>query len=191
MIKTSKETISDAIQNIKLYQSGVLKPVKTSYEHFNINCLGGIYPGMIIVIAGISEMGKTHFVSQIENDFLNEELNLDAKDYVLLKCNWEMLAKDLFTNRIKTELKVKLSDILFSQNFNKEINEIKNKEIKDNIYYHEEAVSANQWLEEMDQFLSQNLDKKHILITLDHLALVSGDDQLKRAIDKLQQTPII
>lgn len=185
MIKTSKEIISDSIKEITEYQGGVIKPALTSFSHFNDNSLGGIYPGTIGVIAGISEMGKTHFLTQIESDFLNKELNPLAGEYCLLRCNWEMLAKDILISRIKSELGITHKDILFSKKYNNKINNVVQKEINENIYYHEESVSALQWYNEMTEFLEKHKDKKHILITLDHLALVSNEDQLKKAIDKL------
>lgn len=185
MIKTSKEVIGDALQEIKKYQEGVLRPAKSSFSHFNENTLGGIYPGMIIVIAGVSEMGKTHFIEQLENDFLNPTLNPDSNEYILLRCNWEMMVKDLLAKRIKTELKIKFNDILFSTANNEKINAVARKEKRENIFYHEEATTPDKWYSEIDLFLAEHSKKKHILITLDHLALVMHDDQLKKAIDKL------
>jgi len=187
MIKTSKEVILNASKEISLYQQGKLKPIKTRYKHFNENLIGGIYPGKIIVIAGIAQMGKTYFLNDIESDFFNEGLNPNANERVLLRCNWEMTVRDLLTNKLKSVLKVQLKDILFKQptgDFGNKFRDVVRGEMDDKIYYNEEPTNALDWYNDTREFLAKFRKKQHILVTLDHLALVEGN-VLKTSIDSL------
>ncbi len=186
MIKTSKEIIISAQQEINNFQEGRIRPAITSIDHFNSVCLGGIIPGMIIVIAGISEMGKTHLLNTIENDFLDDKLNIKASsEHVLLQCNWEMLGRDIMIRNIKTKLNISQQEILYSKNKTEIINDFLRKEIRQNKFFQEESLSPLDWYNEIDQFLIINKNKNLVLITVDHLSLVINEDNLKKAIDKL------
>ncbi len=184
LIKTSKEVILDASREIAKYQSGELRPIKTRHSHFNQNTMGGIFPGMIIVIAGIAQMGKTFFLDEIEADFFDDKLNPKNDGHILLRCNWEMTVKNLLTNRLKSELKISKKDILFNKPTSPKFREIVEKEMNPNIHYLPDPTSPDIWYKEVQEFAAKFRGKDHILVTLDHLALVEAGI-LKKGIDTL------
>lgn len=189
LIKKAKELVEEAVDQIKRYQTGKDKPIKTRFEHFNKNCLGGIFKGMIIVIAGISGSGKTHVLQEIENDIFNKELNPDCDDYVLLRCNWEMTVFKLVLRKLKRGLDKAMQVILFnetSESDQEKFDEICDSEKNDNIYYLQEPTDPITWYETVKAFLIHHKDKKQVIITIDHLALVRDLAGVKKkAMDDL------
>lgn len=175
LIKRAKDLVERAKEQIKRYQSGQDTPIKTRYAHFNENCLGGIFKQMIITIAGVSGSGKTHILQEIENDVFNKELNPNCDDYVLLRCNWEMSVFKLILRKLKIKLDKTMKAILF-QKVNKDeedsFKRVYDSESSENIYYLEEPCDPKTWYEAVKEFLTIHKNKKQVLITIDHLALV-------------------
>ncbi|MDC7248650.1 MAG: DnaB-like helicase C-terminal domain-containing protein, partial [Sphaerochaetaceae bacterium] len=189
LIKKAKDLVKAAKEQIKRYQSGKDKPIKTRYTHFNDNSLGGIFSGMIITIAGISGSGKTHVLQELENDIFDKELNPDCDEYVLLRCNWEMTVYKLLLRKLKNKLERTMRHILFNAPKGDELNkfnEVCESEENDNIFYLEEPTDPKTWYENVHAFLTENIKKKQVIVTIDHLALVR--DLLgnkKKAMDDL------
>lgn len=188
IIKSAKELVNNAVKQLLKYQSGEDTPVKTRYQHFNENLLGGIFKNMMIIIAGISGSGKTYVLQQIEQDFLDKNLNTDADDYILLRCNWEMTVFRLLLRRLSKGLKKSMKYILFNKPDDESLikfKEITNKERSSNIFYLEEPTTPGVWYENVKAFLEQHKKSKHILITVDHIALVRDNGNKKKAMDEL------
>lgn len=189
LIKKARQLVDAAVKQIKDYQSGKDKPIKTRYKHFNENCLGGIFKGMIIVIAGISGSGKTHILQEIEEDIFNPELNPDCDDYVLLRCNWEMTVFKLLLRKLKRRLDKAMKTILFQPTEATDaerFQEVCDSERSDSIFYLEEPTDPKTWYEAVREFLMEHKGKKQVVITIDHIALVR--DLLgnkKKAMDDL------
>lgn len=189
LIVGAKNLVNKAVKQIIRYQSGEDFPIKTRFWHFNENCLGGIFKGMIITIAGTSGMGKTLFLQKIEEDVFNKDLNPDCDDYILLRCNWEMTVFRLLLRKLRRNLNKKIKDILFNKPIEEEVKqfqEVCDSERSDNIFYLEEPTDPKTWYEVVKAFLQLHKNKKHIIVTIDHIALIR--DLLgnkKKAMDDL------
>jgi replicative DNA helicase len=187
MIKKAKELVNDAVRQILKYQSGEDNPIKTRFEHFNNNCLGGIFKGMIITIAGVSGHGKTFTLQQLEEDIFNKKLNPQCEDYVLLRCNWEMSVFKLLLRKLKRSFNTNINNILFNPNINtQEFKKVCDSERSNQIFYLEEPTDAKNWYNIVKEFLITNKNKKHIVVTIDHIALVRDlFGNKKKAMDDL------
>jgi replicative DNA helicase len=184
MIKQAKDLVNAAVKQIGLYQSGKETPIKTRFELFNRNALGGIFKGNIITIAGASGMGKSHFLQQIEEDIFNKELNPNCDNYVLLRVNWEMSVFKLLLRRLKSAIGKPIIDILFTEPDEDTLAKMSvecDKERNENIFYLEEALDPEEFYKVTREFLEEHKDKDHVIITVDHMALAKASSGNKKA----------
>ena len=108
--------ISQATHEILEYiddrRAGNIKSLKTRWEKFNNQCMGGIEPNTIYTIAGVSGSGKSSFLNSLENDLF--DCNPDA-EFVVLSFNFEINKKFSFnyeTFSFYTSITVKHCKIL-------------------------------------------------------------------------------
>lgn len=186
----SKDLIEEAAERILEFKSGKLKPIKFKKPYVNQALLGGLFPGTVFGIAGSSGHGKTTMMQELEDDILNEELNPDCKKYVILKNNYEMSVFKLFLRALKNHLNKKISDLLGTNPFTEEeenlFNVIKARESDPRIKYFQNPTDPETWFKVVEAFIIANQDKEHIVITIDHIALVKQTYAGKKdAIDNL------
>lgn len=189
MLKDSKILIDNAVAKLISFQNKESKPIVTRFEHFNEICLGGIYPQMIITIAAGTGEGKSFFLQQLEEDMFNKELNPDADEYCLVRCNWEMTPFNLMLRKLSRELKKPIKDIIdhpLSEEEKKKAKPILDLERDERIKYMDVPLSPKKWGEHIRTFLKTKRDKRQILITIDHIALIKEDKGgKKQAMDDL------
>lgn len=197
-IVESKYLVEEALKRLNKIQTGKLKPIKFSKPFVNEVLLGGLLPGVIIGIAGMSGSGKSYFLQGLEDDIFNEELNPDCKDYVLLRNNFEMSVFKLLMRELKQGLNTNMAEILsrpFTETEKDVVKEIYEKETNPNVYYLQNPPSPTEWFEKMKSFCEQHKDKKQIIISIDHIALIKqtslgkkdGIDNLIESINQLRQ----
>ena len=188
-IKDSATLINEASETIRKYQTGELKPIKFSRDYVNKSLLGGLFPGNIVGIAGSSGHGKSTFLQDMEDDIYNKDLNPDCDNYILLRNNYEMSVFKLYLREIKKGLDKKIADILgtrYSESEQNIVNQIKSKESKPNIKYFENPQDPETWFSIMCSFCEEHKDKAHIVVTIDHIALVKQTIRGKKdGIDNL------
>lgn len=189
IIKGAKDLVDSAVRQIKRYQTKEDSPIVTRYGHFNENCIGGIFKGMIITIAGISGSGKTYLLQELEEDMFNKKLNPNCDDYVLLRCNWETSVFKLLLRKLKRTLSVTMKTILFTETNKedaKQFKEVCDSERANQIFYLETPTDPKTWYEAVKTFLELNKEKKHVLVSVDHIALVRDlFGGKKKAMDEL------
>lgn len=186
-IKDSEVLIEEAFNEIKEYQTGKKRPVVFSKEFLNTNLLGGLFPGNIITIAGISGGGKSYLLQSMERDIFDRELNPRCDNYILLRNNYEMSVRQLLLREIKSFTKKPIAEILREEFIEEEMDTVDgviNKESNPNIKYFENAQDPETWFSVMCSFCESHKDKEMIIITLDHVALVKdGKTGKKSGID--------
>ena len=186
LIQAAKDKIDSAVKKIIRYQKGLDKPILTDLDHFNENCMGGIFAGMIITIAAISGGGKSYFLQRLEESIFNKDLNPDCDDYALLRCNYEMSVFKLLVRRLRRSLKKSMKEVLFQEILDEDqskFKEITDKERNPNIYYLEEPTEPSVWYDTVKEFLQGHTDKKMVVITIDHIALIRDSGNKKKAMD--------
>lgn len=172
----SKELVDEAAEKVLEFKSGKLKPVKFRKEFINQALLGGLFPGTVFGIAGSSGHGKTTLMQELEDDILNPELNPNSDKYVVLRNNYEMSVFKLFLRALKTHLNRKISEILGTNPFTNDemilFNSIKTRESDHRIKYFQNPTDPETWFRVTEAFIIANQDKEHIIVTIDHIALV-------------------
>lgn len=188
MIIKARTLINDAIRDISQYFTGEKKPLKTRYEHFNANLLGGIYSQMVITIGAISGVGKTYVLQQIEEDIMNPLMNPN-NDVVLLRANWEMSVRALLLRKISQRLKKTISSILQREPTDTEkagYSKVADEEKNNDIYYMNEPCDPEEFFKQVDAFLHEHQDRNNVIVTIDHIALVKSMlGSTKLSMDKL------
>jgi len=185
-IVSSASLMKEASEKIKRFQQGTEIPIRTRYHHFNDNLLGGLFNGTIVTIAGLSSFGKTTILKHIESDIFNKSLNSHCDDVVLLKCNYEMTAFNLLLRRLKEETKTPMKKLLSevpTSDEEKEFQRVVDLESHPNVYYIEKALLPREWYEEVRAFILNHVEKKSIVISIDHLGLVKDTGNKKQAMD--------
>lgn len=188
IIKKSADLVREAKEKILKLQRGEEVPIRTRYEHFNENLLGGIYNGSIITIAALSGFGKTTILKHIEDDMFDKMLNPHCEKIVLLKCNYEMTVFNLLLRRLKEGMKKKMKSILTKQFTETELDDFEDivlKESNPNIYYIEKPLKPLEWYNAVRGFILEHIDMDSIGITTDHLALTKDDGNKKQAMDEV------
>ena len=182
-IKSSSAKVSEAEKELQSFHDGSIKPVLVRHSHVNINTFGGFLPRTINIIGGTSGTGKSYITQEWEEDFLNKELNPDADDHVLLRCNWEMVNRALLVRAIRKELPdMSLKDIYYSKKTPEVqaiIRKVIDREKSDRIFYFDQALDPHEYIQELKKFLDNFSNKKRIWVTIDHIGLVKGNNKFE------------
>lgn len=174
-IKDSKALIDQAAAEIAQYQSGEKKPIKFRREWINESLLGGLFTSNIVGIAGSSGHGKSTFLQDLEDDMFDKELNPDCDEYILLRNNYEMTVFKLYLRALKKELDKKIADILGSQFTEEEkerVKQIQEQASNPRVKYFETPQSPEDWFSIMCSFCEEHKSAAHIVVSIDHIALV-------------------
>lgn len=152
--------------------------------------LGGLRPQRVIAIGGRSGTGKSFVVQKILETLMDENVNPQAKDYVLLRCEFEMNPADLLVRRLARELNRSVEDIVSGELTDYEIRRMQKvveAEKSDRIFYIPKPCSVEEFSTIMnDRFLPYFKDKKLVIVSIDHIALVKRlGGEPKKVIDGL------
>lgn len=184
MFRSSKAVVAETVSELEKYQSGESLPVKTCYGYINKLLLGGIRPQQCIAICGRSGTGKSYAAQKILESILDKDINPQADDYVLLRCEFEMNPMDLLLRRISREMDRPMADIIGRKQTASDeakIRSIVDKEVRDNIFYIPSPCSVDELRIGLDSmFLPAFKSKKMVFVSIDHIGLtkvLNGDPQ--------------
>lgn len=185
-IKSTKELSKEAFTELKKFQVGDRRLIKTG-RPFIDNHLGGLLPSSLWLHSAPSGVGKTTELMRVINNIFDENLNPDAKDFVSLEYSGEMRFLDLIVREAHKMLKKKKSEVL-TQEFSSEekelIKQYYNALQEERRFIVEETINSREFFEITDDFCSKHTDKSAIIVTLDHLLLVTpeskGEDTAER-----------
>lgn len=187
MYKTVRELTLKSIDNLKKYQKGELRLVKTNRPW--LDNAGGVLPGSFISILGASFGGKTTELGNLRRDIMNVDLNPEAMDYVSLAHAFEMTNFNLTLKEIKKVTNKTFKEIL-SERFSKTektlVNNMVNKIADKRFYVNHTTGTAKEIIDMTAKFLEEHKDKKICLVSLDHTSLLkTNQDNKKGSIDEL------
>lgn len=177
LLHTSKEELDDAVRTIGNFQKGTLKPLKTSMDHLNNACLGGLIPGNIISIGARPQNGKTYTLHRLKNDILESDMNVK-----MLLYNWEMPWFSLILIQLKKFLKKSFKEILLNvpTEVEKDVyKEVMTKFRDERLTTISKALNPQDWYELTRMYILENLSADLIIVAIDHIGITVGDDKMK------------
>jgi len=176
-IQKFRDLTKKAFKEIKQYQIGNKGIIKTGTPYFD-----DVFPvvnGSVIVFSAGSGIGKSYTLARMVDNILNKELNPTADNFVVLNISLEMRVLSLVLRGMAKNIKSKSKKEILLQEFTEE-EKAQAKAYFDSLQDDRVSISQvpttpNKFYEGCKEFLEMNKDKDSVIITVDHLALISGD----------------
>lgn len=200
--KHIKTATSDALHYIRLRKDHVIEPLKTRWKKFNKICGGGIEPGCVYTVAGISGTGKSSFVNTLETDLIESNPN---KNVVVLSFSFEMLSSRQVGRKLSNRLRQTTSEMYSAETdiTNTQLQRIEEvaEEFKKYAIYYVDTPADVQSINNTITYFQETIAKdKWLVVVMDHTLLVRGGSERSTIIDlqnvfiatkKIGQTSII
>jgi len=174
-IRSMREVAQEAINYIEGRKERNIVSLKTRWEKFNKQCMGGIEPNTVYTIAGISGSGKSSFVNSLTTDLI--DLN-PSEDIVILNFSLEMVGfrqvgRTLSKKLHKTTSTLYSSETSLDDETFKMVVNVSNKLKEYPIYFIDNPDTPMQVEQTIKDFYKTYVKdkKKHFIITYDHTLL--------------------
>ena len=165
--------------------------LKTRWEKFNKQCMGGIEPNIVMTIAGISGSGKSSFANLIQTDLIDLNPN---EDLVILSFSLEMVGFRQIGRTLSNKLRRTTSTLysaetrLDDDTFRKVVavsNELKEYPI----YFVDDPGTPQQVEETIRYFYNQYVKGtgKHFIVIYDHALLTKQVGSVLETISELER----
>lgn len=172
-IKKFKDVAIGALREIKDYQSGKKKIIKTNRPYLDDHF--PVVNGSVITISAPSGVGKTFELLRILRNVMDVSVNPDAMNYVCLNVSLEMKIFNIVLRALNSKLNKKKIDIVlkdFSEDEKLLVREYQEYISDDRQYITQEPITAEEFRKGCKEFLDEHKDKESVFIGFDHLALI-------------------
>lgn len=180
---------TEAVNYIRDRKLHKIQSLKTRWDKFNRQCMGGIEPNTIYTIVGISGAGKSAFVNTLESDLIDLNPN---QDIIILNFSFEMLSMRQIGRKLSSKLRRTTSELygaikqLDDETF-ANVEQV-SKEIKNYpIYYVDTPGTVENIASTINYFYENYAKGKKFIIILDHTLLVEGQESALKIISDLQK----
>ena len=170
------------------YRDGKKRPARTGYPFIDEAMLGGLYPGHAMAIGARPGVGKSYLAQRIMANVMNVDMNPQAKDYVWVRCEFEMNPVDLMLRSISRGTGKDMKDILVGEMTADDMDSLRDVlrgEASNRIYYIDRPTTVDAMREAIWDIMSTFKDKEMVFISIDHTALIQGKGNTKDNIDGL------
>ena len=169
------EVAQEAVSYIAGRREHSIVSLKTRWEKFNKQCMGGIEPNTVYTIAGISGSGKSSIVNSLTTDLI--DLN-PTEDVIILNFSLEMVGFRQVGRTLSNKLR-KTTSTLYSSETDlddktfREVIRVSNQLKKYPIYFLDDPCTPTQVKDVITSFYNQYVkgQNKHFIITYDHTLL--------------------
>lgn len=187
-VRPMSKVAQEAIDYIAGRRDHTIVSLKTRWNKFNKQCMGGIEPNTVMTIAGISGSGKSSVANSIQTDIIDLNPN---EDIIILTFSLEMVGFRQVGRTLSSKLRKTTSTLYSSETsldddtFRKVIN-VSNQLKEYPIYFVDSPTTPMQVQEIVDNFYNKYVKgtKKHFIIIYDHALLTK---QIGSVIDTISE----
>ena len=200
-IRSMREVAQEAISYIAGRREHNIVSLKTRWEKFNRQCMGGIEPNTVITIAGISGSGKSSIVNSITTDLI--DLNPD-EDIIILNFSLEMVGFRQVGRTLSNKLR-KTTSTLYSSETDlddatfRQVIAVSNQLKEYPIYFVDDPGTPMQIEQTIYSFYEKYIKGtgKHFVITYDHTLLtkqigsvIETTSELEKVFIRVKKLPL-
>lgn len=165
--------------------------LKTRWNKFNRQCMGGIEPNTVYTIAGISGSGKSSWANLVQSDII--DLN-PSEDIIVLTFSLEMVGFRQVGRTLSSKLR-KTTSTLYSSETDldeetfKQVVSVSNQLKKYPIYFVDSPGTPSQVEQTIRDFYHQYVKgtKKHFVVIYDHALLTKQVGSVIETISELER----
>lgn len=165
--------------------------LKTRWNKFNKQCMGGIEPNTVYTIAGISGSGKSSFVNLIQTDLidLNPKENIIILTFSLEMVGFRQVGRTLSNKLRKTTSELYSSETDLDDNTFKQVVYVSNQLKEYPIYFIDKPYTPTQVGDIIQSFYNQYVKNtnKHFVIIYDHALLTKQVGTVIETISELER----
>lgn len=191
LIRPMSVVANEAVQYIAGRREHKIVSLKTRWNKFNKQCMGGIEPNTVLTIAGISGSGKSSFANLITTDVI--DLN-ESEDVIVLNFSLEMVGFRQVGRTLSNKLRRTTSTLYSSEkdlddNTFRMVVSVTNKLKEYPIYFVDSPTTPTQVKDIIFQFYDTYVKgtSKHFLIVYDHALLTKQVGSVLETISELER----
>ena len=181
----------EAINYISGRREHNIVSLKTRWNKFNRQCMGGIEPNTVYTIAGISGSGKSSWANLVQSDII--DLN-PSEDIIVLTFSLEMVGFRQVGRTLSSKLR-KTTSTLYSSETDlddetfKQVVNVSNQLKKYPIYFVDSPGTPSQVEQTIRDFYHQYVKgtKKHFVVIYDHALLTKQVGSVIETISELER----
>ena len=185
------QVTKEAVEYIAGRRDKSIVSLKTRWNKFNRQCMGGIEPNTVLTMAGISGSGKSSWANELTTDLI--DLNPD-EDIIILNFSLEMVGFRQVGRTLSNKLRRTTSTLYSSETsldddmFRKVIN-VSNQLKEYPIYFVDDPCTPMQVKETIEWFYENYVKgtNKHFIIMYDHALLTKQIGSVIETISELER----
>ena len=191
LVRPMSSVAQEAIRYIQGRREHNIVSLKTRWDKFNRQCMGGIEPNTVYTIAGISGSGKSSFANLLQTDVI--DLNPD-EDVIVLTFSLEMVGFRQVGRTLSNKLRKTTSTLYSSERdlddetFRKVV-AVSNKLKEYPIYFVDNPTTPMQVEQIIRDFYAQYVKGtgKHFIIIYDHTLLTKQVGSVIETMSELER----
>lgn len=190
-IRPMSVVANEAIAYISGRREHTISSLKTRWNKFNKQCMGGIEPNTVYTIAGISGSGKSSFANLIQTDLidLNPKEDIIVLNFSLEMVGFRQVGRTLSNKLRKTTSTLYSSETDLDDETYKQVVKVSNQLKAYPIYFVDSPTTPMQ----VGQIINAFYDKyvkgtnKHYVILYDHALLTKQTGSVLETISELER----